>query len=258
MLLASCSRPGPASARSAPAAPCGYADTDGCPRLSSSRPLTQGWGGGAVSRLDGRGISRFRPPACVTHPASRVSLTGRSPGPCFLGSRALRRSSRAALARWVRRTAGRGTLSPRGGESASLLTRLRRCRSNDDDRSFAMHSRCCVTCGDSNPTCLTGPFEPISFGWPRRRLLAPRGLLPCRWPPASALPALHCFAGSFALRSRSPLREPFSNSAGHFRVRRRGRNIRTSREFRKVFRVSAQKLSTAARKLLMHRFLPGA
>jgi hypothetical protein len=47
----------------------------------------------------------------------------RSPGPCFLGSRALHCTSSAALARWVRRTADRGTLSPRGGESTSLLIR---------------------------------------------------------------------------------------------------------------------------------------
>ena len=101
-----------------------------------------------------------------------VALTLRSPGPCFLGSRALHRSSRAALARWVRRTADRGTLSPRGGESTSLLICRHsceaRCRGTEPKHERrpirTTHSRCCVTCGDSNPTCLTSPFELISFG----------------------------------------------------------------------------------------------
>ena len=67
----------------------------------------------------------------------------------------------------------------------------------------------CITCGDLNPICLPDPFGSISSGWPDR------------WPPTSALPAFHCFAGPSLQRSRSHLREPFSSFAVHFRVRRR-------------------------------------
>jgi hypothetical protein len=59
-------------------------------------------------------IANLHDAPCMAHRAP-----SRSPGPCFLGSRALHCTSSAALARWVRRTADRGTLSPRGGESAS-------------------------------------------------------------------------------------------------------------------------------------------
>jgi hypothetical protein len=67
----------------------------------------------------------------------------------------------------------------------------------------------CITCGDLNPICLPDPLGSISSGWPDR------------WPPTSALPAFHCFAGPSLQRSRSHLREPFSSFAVHFRVRRR-------------------------------------
>ena len=106
--------------------------------------------------------------SCDRGPAKRamhgvVSLTTRSPGPCFLGSRALRTRLRAALARWVRRTADRGTLSPRGGGSTSLFI----CRAiagalrqpTTQRPICTTRFRCCVTCGDSNPTCLMGPFR---------------------------------------------------------------------------------------------------
>jgi hypothetical protein len=101
--------------------------------------------------------------ACATRHAWHASLTTRSPGPCFLGSRALHRTSSAALARWVRRTADRGTLSPRGGESASFFI----CRAAAGAlRQPTMQRpicttrfRGCVTCGDSNPTCLMRPFR---------------------------------------------------------------------------------------------------
>jgi hypothetical protein len=39
-----------------------------------------------------------------------------------------------------------------------------------------------ATCGDINPDRPTDVFASISFGWP------------CRWPPTSAVPAIHCFA----------------------------------------------------------------
>jgi len=113
MLSASSSRPGPASARSARTLPrlvtavASLAQT--VSRESFSRPLTQvGWRSGFPTgrpwdfALDRGLLIRI---ACATpiRPAT-ISRT------LFLGSRALCRTSSAALARWVRRIAGRGTL----------------------------------------------------------------------------------------------------------------------------------------------------
>jgi hypothetical protein len=43
-----------------------------------------------------------------------------------------------------------------------------------------------ITGGDSNPDCLASAFLRRSFGWPDR------------WPPTFAVPAINCFARSFA------------------------------------------------------------
>src|SRR5438552_16694705 len=80
----------------------------------------------------------------------------------------------------------------------------------------------CITRGDSNPTCLWTLSHPLVPGGLERPFGSLRRLLSGRWPPASAPPAFCCFAGHSLQRSRSPLREPFSNFAVHFRVRRRG------------------------------------
>ena len=83
---ASGSRPGPASARSARASPCEVTRTDGSPRvvLAAAHPK---WGGGAVSRLDGRGISLSTAPMLPTrtHGARpnthKPAISMQSPGP---------------------------------------------------------------------------------------------------------------------------------------------------------------------------------
>ena len=91
------------------------------------------------------------------------------PDPARLGSRALRRAS-ARL--WPAGSDAPliGGLSPRGADGKCIVfdpppTRVRsmmpkhRAHSLTDDVTRTTHSRCCVTCGDSNPTCLMGPFR---------------------------------------------------------------------------------------------------
>jgi len=86
MLSADDSRPGPASARSAWAIPCGLAHTDGCPR-SISRPLTQN---GVAERFPDWTAVGFRAgrtprsPACANERQRMASRT------LFLGSHVLR------------------------------------------------------------------------------------------------------------------------------------------------------------------------
>ena len=188
-----------------------------------------------------------------------ASLTPRSPGPCCLGSRALRTRLRAALARWVRRTADRGTLSPRGGRQHVAL-RLPPSTPKHRRRPICTtRARCCVTCGDSNPTCLRGPFEPISFGWPRRHAFARRqGITPL------SLAAGFCPARIWLLRRDIALEKPDSVTGAVFQFRRplscpttKG-NIRRRREKQKENRITRSQLSTAARKHLNTRDLVGA
>ena len=57
----------------------------------------------------------------------------------------------------------------------------------------------------------------ITIGFRRNAWFASR-----RWPPASALPAIVCFAGSFAVQEAGLFSSgAFSDFAKHFRVRRR-------------------------------------
>src|SRR5439155_3999867 len=151
MLSASSSRPGPASARSARAWPqlvtavASLAQT--VSRESFSRPLTQN---GVAERFPDWTAVGFR---ARSRPLDQHRLRDADPSihdlpDPFLGSRALRRTSSAALARWVRRFACRGTLSRKA--IRSLVAYL-----------SARDSRPRVTGGDSNPTCHWALASPL-------------------------------------------------------------------------------------------------
>jgi hypothetical protein len=60
ILEATCFRPGPASVRSASCVSCDSHDTDGLIATVSAAIARPKWGGLAVSRLDGRGITLSR------------------------------------------------------------------------------------------------------------------------------------------------------------------------------------------------------
>jgi hypothetical protein len=150
------------------------------PSFAAAHPR---WGGGAVSRLDGRGISLFgcRLRGRAVHGTHRPQTTSRT---LLLEDRApFAAHSWPALARWVRRTADRGTLSPRGGEHRVSRSALRRLTNRD--------TRLCVTGGDSNPIRLPGPFEPISSGWPQLPFRVSSGITP-RSLAAGSRPARTC------------------------------------------------------------------
>ena len=195
MLSADDSRPGPASARSAWASPCGRAHTDGCPRARASRPLTQD---GVAERFPDWTAVGFRS-SITAHraghawPCAARAATSRT---LFLGSPRPSRPIPGSLWRAGSGAPLVGGLSPHGADAplAATLTRS---------------------------ACRAPRRVPISSGWPSTGFRPPGGLLRRRWPPTSALPALGCFAGSSLQGSRSRFWEPFSNSAGHFRVRRR-------------------------------------
>jgi len=98
-----------------------FAQTVG-PRLFPPRPLTQR-GGLAVSRLDGRGISR-RIASCPEGFKATRGMDLPFPDP-FLGSRPVFHRCRRRLVRWVRRAASRGSLTLRCGTPlAATLTRI--------------------------------------------------------------------------------------------------------------------------------------
>ena len=116
MLLASSSRPGPASARSA-CASLSASPTQTVFRRSFLRSLTQiGWRSGFPTgrpwdfALD-RSSSPVHTAAFATALLDAISTISRT---LCLGSQALRHTSSVALARWVRRSADRRTLSSRG------------------------------------------------------------------------------------------------------------------------------------------------
>ena len=226
---ASDSRPGPASARSARPSPCEVDRTDGCPRvvLAAAHP------NGVAERFpDWTAVGfRSRPHRCFrparmglgptrTNRTSRCSL----PDP-FLGSRALDRTS---VRRW-------GPMGPTLRVARNSLPRCDSVATNQTLRPDPQLPR--VTGGDSNPTCLWILADPLVPGGLRLRSCdrSSWGSLPCRWPPASALPAFGCFAGHSLLESRTPFWEPFSFSAGHFRVRRRREIYAAHLESRKFF-----------------------
>jgi len=103
----------------------------------------------------------------------------------FLGSRALDRTS---VRRW----------GPMGPTLRVARNSLPRCDSVATKQTFRPDPQLPrVTGGDSNPTCLWALASPLVPGGLRRRSCdrSSWGSLPCRWPPASALPAFHCFAG---------------------------------------------------------------
>jgi hypothetical protein len=159
-------------------------------RESFSRPLTQmGWRSGfptgrpwdfALDRNDASdphasGLGPIR-----TNRTSRCSL----PDP-FLGSRALDHTS-------VRHS---GPLGPTLRVARNSLPRCDSVATNQTLRPDPQLPR--VTGGDSNPTCHWALSSPLVSGGLRRRSCdrSSWGSLPCRWPPASALPAFDCFAG---------------------------------------------------------------
>ena len=178
-----------------------------------------------------------------TNRTSRCSL----PDP-FLGSRALDRTS---VRRW-------GPMGPTLRVARNSLPRCDSVATNQTLRPDPQLPR--VTGGDSNPTCLWALASPLVPGGLRRPAFAESswGSLPCRWPPASALPAFHCFAGPSLLGKpdsvlgavllfRRPLSCPTTKG-----------NIRSSPRITKVFRHLPFWLSTGARKHLNLHVLPGA
>ena len=168
--------------------------TDGCPRsLHRGRSPKMGWRSGFPTGRPWDFAIRPQPArrSCIdrshVHAASRTLL---------LGSRALGGPFLAhSRVRWVRCDADRRTLSSRGDTSLTATLTRPACRA------------------------LSSPLVPGGLNATLSGLV--QRLLSGRWPPASALPALVCFAGHSLQRSRTPLREPFSNFAVHFRVRRR-------------------------------------
>jgi hypothetical protein len=232
MLSADDSRPGPASARSAWAAPCGFAHTDGCPRFALAAAHPMGWRSGFPTGRPWDFALRPRRAPPVMHDHASPATASRT---LFLGSHALRRP-------FLVRS---GALGPT-------------CRLSGDSLPAGRH----ITGGDSNPICLPGPLEPISSGWPLRSRtrvrksqgdyspVAGRRLPPCphllasqgrslAWKPVSVLGAV--------LHFRRPLSCPTTKG-----------NIRIPPRSRKENRQALAKLSTAARKVLTPRELPGA
>ena len=222
-------------------------------RESFSRPLTQmGWRSGfPTGRPWDFALDRINPsdphvsglgPTRTTRPF-RCDL----PDP-FLGSRTLDRTS---VRHW-------GPLGPTLRTTKDSLLRGDSVAANQTFRRDPQLPR--VTGGDSNPTCLWALASPLVPGGLRRRSCdrSSRGSLPCRWPPASALPALVCFAGPSLLGKpdsvlgavllfRRPLSCPTTKG-----------NIRSNRRITKEFRVRTFWLSTGARKHLTVLVLTGA
>jgi hypothetical protein len=151
-------------------------------------------GGLAVSRLDGRGLSR-RTASRPDEGAGGGSREGTSRSrTLFRGSRVVRPPLPAD---WRRAGSGvprcRGSLTPR--------------------------------CG----TPLAATITPIA-GWAFSR---PRLGWPCRWPPAPAVPAIACFARLFRVRGRTPYQEPFPISPVTFVPDDEGKYTRRAADSRK-------------------------
>jgi len=153
-ILATCSRPGPASTHSASSPSCEELKADGFAATVSAAATTQR-GGMAVSRLEGRGFSLDRAGKTGRQLRRPNHPERRCPDPVPRIGRASLAVAGMLASSWVRRCKSRGTFSP---QSAAPLA--------------------------ANLTLIAhlAFWRQLVFGWPHR------------WPPIPAVPAFNCFA----------------------------------------------------------------